>query len=238
MSLPNFMVMPAAALMALFLVATPTLRGADQPDDRWLHAYVLVQTGHELAEEEVWPLAMANYSAALEQFEGLAEDFPGFQPRLVNYRRADLKERIELANESMNAGEHDLAMTYEDIIETSRIGAASRYRLDYETSYQYLVRARWQMEDLLKRSSEKVVAALAKQQAFIEEITEASRESLIRLPDGALKVHNIEKDFAARVEIAMSELPSYQAPAAAESGMSSALFPDGLVAQARAEWYR
>ena len=156
----------------------------------------------------------------------------------MNYRRNDLKERIQHAAESMNAGEHDLAMNYEDVIETSRIGAKSRYRLDYETSYQYLVRAQWQLQDLLDQSSEKIVAALAKQKAFIDEITEASRESLIRMPDGALKVHNIEKDFAELVQVEMSALPTYQAPKAAESGMSSALFPDGLVAQARGQWYR
>lgn len=214
------------------------VRAVDDPESRWLHAYVLAQTGNQLAEEELWGLAMANYAASLEEFEKLSGDFPGFQTELVGYRREALKTRLQEASESIGAGEHDLAMLYEDVIETSRVGAKSRYRLDYATSYQYLVRAQWLMDDLVRKAPRRVVTALAKQKAFIDEITDASRDSLMREPDGPLKVHNIEKDFAATANIAISDLPSFREVEPAASGMSSALFPDSLVVQVRGEWYR
>lgn len=214
------------------------VRAVDDPESRWLHAYVLAQTGNQLAEEELWGLAMANYAASLEEFDKLSTDYPNFQTELVGYRREELKTRLREALESIDSGEHDLAMLYEDVIETSRVGAKSRYRLDYATSYQYLVRAQWLMDDLVRKAPPRAMNALAKQKTFIDEITEASRESLMREPDGPLKVHNIEKDFASAASIAMSDLPSFREIKPASSGMSSALFPDSLVAQVRGEWYR
>ncbi|MCB1090888.1 MAG: hypothetical protein KDL87_05115 [Verrucomicrobiae bacterium] len=214
---------------------------AADPESRWLHGFVLVQTGHQLAERELWPLAMANYAAALNQFEALSVDHPDFQPRLLGYRKADLKERIASAAEAMQPGEHDLEMLYEDVIETAREGASRRYALDFEGSYQFLVRAQWQFEAVLRQCSEGAAQALAKQRAFIEEITSETREDLIRQPDGPLKLHNIEKDFAAAVQIALTDLPSFrpdQIESETETGMSSALFPEALVLQVRGEWYR
>lgn len=223
--------------VALFMTL-PQARGSDPAADRWLHAYVLVQAGQELADQDLWGLAMANYMAALKQFESLAEEFPSYQPRLVSYRRDDLKDRVREAGEKMTGAEHDLAMDYEDVIEKTRVGTKSRYDLDYQTSYQYLVRAQWLLSDLLERAPEKVVTALTKQRSFIDEMTEASRDSLTKEPGGYLKVHDIEKDFALSVSIAMSDLPSYRPVEPSASGMSSELFPDSLVAQVRDLWYQ
>ena len=121
-----------AFIRPLFAVAIVALGwaepvpAADDPESRWLHGYVLFQTGKALAEREMWPLAVANYSAALVQFQALSAAHPDFQRRLLDYRLMDLKERIAHANESMNASEHDLAMHYEGVIETLREGATRR----------------------------------------------------------------------------------------------------------------
>lgn len=210
----------------------------DNPDDRWLHAFVLVHNGSQLADDQLWSLAIANYGAALQQFDGLAKDFPDFQPKLIEFRRNDLKERITAAHESMEGGDHDLAMNYEDVLETARIGTRSRYQLDYETSYQFLLRAQWQLNDILRNADAHVVQALSEQKQFIDEMTDASRQSLMDEPEGPLRVHNIEKDFAEKAAIVMSELPSFETVEPSASGMSSALFPDSLVVQVRSEWYR
>jgi hypothetical protein len=230
---------PALAALLLWPGAV-AVRAAGDPESRWLHGYVLAQTGNQLAEQELWPLALANYTAALAQFQDLAGDHPDFQSRLVTYRLSNLKQRIAEAHESMNAGDHDVAMHYADVIETAREGATRRYAFDPEGAFQYLVRAQWQMEELLSHSPEPVVNALKKQRDWIDGIVLASRVDLIRLPDGALKVHNIEKDFALAVSVAMSDLPSFRAAEIeeTETGMSSALFPEELVLLVRGQWYR
>lgn len=227
------------ACLALGGGTAEPVSAADDPEVRWLHAFVLTQTGSQLAEQDLWPLALANYSAALAQFSQLAAAHPDFQPRLVRYRLEDLKQRIARANASMNAGEHDLAMHYEDIIETAREGATRRYGLDFAGSYPFLVRAQWQLEELLRQCPPIAVAALEKQRAFIDSLTDETREDLIREPGGILQLHRIEKDFAASVSVAMSDLPSFRPTGLeeTETGMSSALFPDELVRQVRSQWY-
>ncbi len=225
-------------LIGWLMVSSVVSRAADRPEERWLHAFVLVHTGEQLADQDLWSLAMANYAAALHQFEGLAKEFPGFQPRLVGYRVQDLRTRLREAGESMTGGDHDLAMNYEEVIETARIGTKSRYHLDFATSYQHLIRAQWQLKDLLANAPEKVVAALEDQKKFIDEMTESSREWLMREPEGPLMVHDIEKDFAVAAKIEMGDLPSFRDIEPSASGMSSALFPDSLVAQVRGRWYR
>lgn len=225
------------AAVALFGVAYAT--SADDPHFCWLHGFVLVQTGGQLAERGLWPLALANYTAAMEQYRELAEKHPDYQKRLVDYRIADLKTRVAQANESMAPGDHDLAMHYEDVIETARAGATRRYALDFAASYRHLIRAQWQMQEMLDHSPEPVVAALKEQRDWIDNITEATREDLMREPGGGLKIHDIEKDFAKSVSIALSELPSFKSATLeeTETGMSSALFPEELILRVRSEWY-
>jgi hypothetical protein len=228
-----------AAIIAFVGIGGASAPAADDPHSRWLHGFVLVQTGGQLAERGLWPLALANYLAAMEQYRSLAESHPDFQKRLVDYRIADLKTRVAQANESMSAGEHDLAMHYEDVIETARAGATRRYSLDFAASYRHLLRAQWQLKELLDHSPEPVVTALKEQRDWIDEITEETREDLMREPGGGLKIHDIEKEFAKSFSIALSDLPSFKSVTfeETETGMSSALFPEALVLQARSEWY-
>ncbi|MBL9153976.1 MAG: hypothetical protein JNK37_15900 [Verrucomicrobiales bacterium] len=230
---------PISLVCWAVLFSAKPVCGSEDAESRWLHAYMLVQTGEEMAGQTLWPLALANYTAAYSQFQSLVERHPGFQRRLVDYRIADLKERIAQAQESMASGDHDLALHYEDLIETAHVGAQRRYALDFEGAYRHLVRANWQIEEMIERHPDGIAAALAKQRAFIAEITRRTREDLIREPDGALRVHNIEKDFAATVAVAMKDLPSFsdEPIAQTETGMSSALFPDEWVRQVRAQWY-
>ena len=214
------------------------VEASSDPQERWLHAYVLVQTGEFLGESELWPLALANFSAALQEFEDLSVDYPEFQPRLISYRREELKRRIGEANESMNAGEHGVALRYQEILESTRVAVRSRMRLDHETAYRFFSEAQWQLEALREEGAPELSAALTDQQDYLDEITESSRDLLIREPEGGLKAHNIEKDLAERLSIAVSELPSFQEIEPSASGMSSALFPDELVARVRGQWYR
>ena len=211
---------------------------SNDPQERWLHAYVLVQTGEFLGESELWPLALANLSAALQEFEDLATDYPDFQARLVAYRKEELKRHIAEANEAMDAGDHGVALRYQDILESTRVAVRSRMRLDHETAYRFFSEAQWQLETLRKEGDPEMMAALSDQQAYLDEITESSRELLLREPEGGLIAHNIEKNLAERLSIEASELPSFQELEPAASGMSSALFPDELVSRVRGQWYR
>ena len=190
-----------------------------------------------MAERELWPLALANSSAALEEFEKLAEDFPGFQPRLIGFRREELKTQIVHANESMNAGEHGVALRYQEILESTRTGVSSRMTLDFEAAYRFLANAQWQLESLMEDEADSLAEALADQKAYLDQITEASREALVKLPEGGVTAHLIEKDLASRFSLDRDQLPDFQASEPSASGMSSALFPDELVARIRGEWY-
>lgn len=212
-------------------------KASEDARERWLHAYVLVQTGRELGERELWPLALANYSAALEEFERLADDFPGFQPRLVSFRSEELKRQIAHANESMNAGEHDVALRYQDILESTRTGVSCRMTLNFETAYRYFANARWQLEALLEDEGESLAGALVEQRAYLDRVTEASRDALLEEPEGGIKAHHIEMDLASRLSIDRDQLPSFRESEPTASGMSSALFPDELVARVRGQWY-
>lgn len=202
-----------------------------------MHAYLLSQSGRELDEEGQLSLALASYSAALHEFDRLAADHPGHEPRLVDYRRKDLRDRIARAREELPPGGHDLAMLFEDFLETSREGSTRRVALDFAGSYRCLVRARGLWEEVAGRSGEEGSAALAKLAAWIEETAARSREDLAKEPGGAARLREIEMEFALMASVAASELPVSEFSAENESGMSSALFPDALVVQARWQWY-
>ena len=243
--MPRVPVNPRLAMPVLaFLLAVwaggageARLQAAWGPEDRWMHAYLLSQRGRELDEEGLLPLALASYSAALHEFDRLAADHPGHEPRLVAYRRQDLRDRMARAGEAMAPGDQDLAMLFEDFLETSREGSTRRVALDFAGSYRCLIRAKGQWEEVAKRSGEAGSAALAKLAVWIDETAARSREDLAKEAGGAARLREIEMEFALLASVAASDLPFSEFSAETESGMSSALFPDALVAQARWQWY-
>ena len=200
------------------------VRAADDPSDRWLHAFVLLQTGKQLGERDLWPLALANYVTALEYFERLATEHPDFQPEIVNFRVKNLKESIAEAQESMNAGDHDIAMLYVDFIETSGKGQDLRYSLRYEESYPYLVRARYQIDDLIERRPDELGPALAKQREYLVSLVDVTQDELLRQAEGAKLLNEIEKKFFLANAITLLELPEDP-----DVALSAALFPETLL---------
>ena len=199
-------------------------QAADDPSDLWLHAFVLLQTGSQLGERDLWPLALANYVTALEYFEQLAKEHPDYQPEIVNFRIKDLKKSIAHANESMNAGDHDIAMLYVDFIETSGRGQDLRYDLRFEESYPYLVRAQYQIDDLIESRPDELGPALAQHRDYLETLVNDTQDELLKQEDGAKTLNAIEKRYFLANAITLLELPENP-----EVALSAELFPDTLV---------
>ena len=210
-------------LIFLLAFAQPA-RSADDPSDRWLHAFVLLQTARQLEARNLWPLALANYATALEGFEKLSKEHPDYQPEIVAFRIKDLRKSIAHANESMNAGDHDIAMLYADFIETSGKGQDLRFSLRYEESYPHLVRARYQIEDLIDQRPDTLGPALAEQRDHLLSLVDATQETLLRQKDGAKLLNEIEKRFYLANAITLLELPDDP-----EVALSAELFPDTLI---------
>lgn len=213
-----------ATLLILILAMVHPGRAADDPAERWLDAFVLLQTGRQLAERDLWPLALANYVTALESFERLAEEHPDYQPEIIAFRVKDLQKSIAHANESMNAGDHDIAMLYVDFIETSGKGQNLRFALRYEESYPHLVRARYQIDDLIEQRPDTLGPALAKQRDHLLSLVDSTQETLLRQKDGAKVLNAIEKRFYLANAITLLELPDDP-----EIALSAELFPDSLI---------
>ena len=118
-----------------------------------------------------------------------------------------------------------------------RTGVSNRMTLDFEAAYRFLANAQWQLEALMEDEADSLAGALADQKAYLDQVTEASREALVKLPEGGVTAHLIEKDLASRFSLDRDQLPDFQASETTASGMSSALFPDELVSRIRGEWY-
>jgi hypothetical protein len=225
------MMLRTALLILAITLTTPALnsvRAADDPSDRWMHAFVLLQTGSQLGERELWPLAIANYVTALEYFEKLATENPEYEPALIRFRVEDLKKRIITANESMNASDHDIVMHYIDFIETSNQGQNFRYTLRFAESYPLLSMALLQIEDLIDLRPDELGPALADQRAHLESIVEDTRNQLMKDAEGAKILNEIEKRFHFANAILGIELPRDP-----EVALSPELFPDALQALVR-----
>ncbi|MCB1234470.1 MAG: hypothetical protein KDM91_05320 [Verrucomicrobiae bacterium] len=220
-------------LSALALVVgLSTCGGAEQPPpkERWLNAFIFVQTGIQLGERGLWPLATANYRVALERFESLAADHPGFQPELVRFRVEDLKKRLQAADGAMAAGDHDLAMEYADLLETLDRGERLRYRSDYTGSYSHLAQAQSLLDHLAGNASGPLADALGGQKTYLDDLAARNRDELLHEPNGPRAVFEIEKNLAASFRLEPADLPEEPGEPAAES-----LFPPSLLAQARGD---
>ena len=209
--------------LCIFLLSVRLPAGAgleEQPSWLWLNAYVLVQTSEQLGGQHVWPLALAGYTAAHSHFQDIADRFPDFQPRLVAYRLKDLEARIQSAQNSMNAGDHDLSMMFADFLETSDLASRNRMSLEFPAAYEQLARAQWQLSEVIRSDPDNLGAIFARQREHLRSVTEQIRDELLRRPDGAQILFEVDRRYSGEIVYAPLELPGHP-----EVPVTANLFP-------------
>lgn len=81
--------------------------------DQWCSAFEWFQTGRNYAGSGQSALALGSYEEALRQFEKVADNFPGYETKMVNYRLKALRREIE--NMKSEATPEDIAIAAEYI---------------------------------------------------------------------------------------------------------------------------
>lgn len=141
----------------------------EDPGSQWVSAYGWIQTGDRLASAELWPLAIGSYIEADRQIKILAQEHPTYEPDVVAYRLEKLKEDIEVAQEALTSGEHDIMMKYLDFIESYELGKKQRFENKFEDSLSTLSEARSILDELIEEKPNEFEAAVETQHELLDD---------------------------------------------------------------------
>ncbi len=140
----------------------------DTPASSWATAYAWVRTGENLAEAELWPLALGSYIEADRLLTKLAAAHPEFEAEMIAFRRNALQESIATTQKRLTTDEHEMMMKYLDFIETLELGESQRYADQYSAARDTLEMARVILEEIAANKPDSFRKALATQYARLE----------------------------------------------------------------------
>ncbi|MEC5126311.1 hypothetical protein VSU19_06090 [Verrucomicrobiales bacterium BCK34] len=220
-------------LFVIFLVMGIALaEEKEDPGSRWVSAYGWIQTGDRLASVELWPLAIGSYIEADRQIKILAEEHPEFEPDVVAYRLEKLKEDIEVAQEALTSGEHDIMMKYLDFIESYELGKKQRFENKFEDSLSTLSEARSILDELIEEKPNEFETAVETQHELLDDSIDwlYSQVSFKRQESRVVSVGD-GYDWGSTQYVKESDLPSSKVPVEPFGG----LFPNVPVVESPVE---
>ena len=88
-------------LVASLGIATLPARAEDDPGDLFVKAYMLVQQGEKLEQQDSFKAAAGKLQAATRILDQIAEKHPKWQPQIVSYRKQRTTETIQRVQEKL-----------------------------------------------------------------------------------------------------------------------------------------
>jgi len=89
-------------MMAVCLCGTTRVRAAEDPGDKFLEAYFLIQDGDAAERSSDWVTALAKYNSAHEILDQIKNQFPDWNPHIIEFRLKYIEDH--LANVKAKAG--------------------------------------------------------------------------------------------------------------------------------------
>ncbi|MGA2604538.1 MAG: hypothetical protein ABSG14_09945, partial [Verrucomicrobiia bacterium] len=90
-------------LMAVCLCGTTRVRAAEDPGDKFLEAYFLIQDGDSAEHNNDAIKAIAKYSSAREILDQIKSQFPDWNPHIIEFRTKYIEEHLAALKETVGA---------------------------------------------------------------------------------------------------------------------------------------
>ena len=154
-----------AIYILIFLAgAMPALSfNEEEAANQWTAAYIWLQTGRNLSESGQAPLAYGSFVEALQQFEKVAEDFPDFETKMVNYRIDAIKKDLGKIKEGLSPEDQLIATEYIEFIQLIKQADEQRYSAQREAALETMRKARASLDAIVARRPTEFAAAVKSQ---------------------------------------------------------------------------
>lgn len=163
-----FRAFPVIFSLSLALFAPVSGFNEEAAADLWSEGYGWFQNGRNLTDSGQKPLALGSYREAFRQFEKVAEGFPGFETRMVNYRIKALRREIENLEGSLSSEGLEMAREYGAIIAMIQRADEERYEARREQALQLMREARASLDRIVAARAETLGPALRDQMAVLQ----------------------------------------------------------------------
>ncbi|MDF1751937.1 MAG: hypothetical protein P1U89_04085 [Verrucomicrobiales bacterium] len=140
----------------------------EEATEQWGSAYVWFQTGRNLTMSGQRPLALGSFLEALKQFKKVANDYPGYETKMVSYRIEALTEDIEKLRNELSAEDLAIADDYVAYIKLIEQADEERYSAMREEALATLHRAKAELDSLVARRPDAFGPALKDQDRLLQ----------------------------------------------------------------------
>lgn len=179
--------------------------------DQWGSAFEWLQTGRNLTETGQTPLALGSFIEALKQFEIVADKYPDYETKMVNYRIKALNRDIEKLKSELSPDDLAVAQEYIAFIHLLEQADDARFSARKPEALAILQKAKGGLDTIVARRPDAFGPAVEKQNlrlksdiAWLEKLVAAKA----RLPMKFLPKQNSGYRIAGTTEfIKESDLP-------------------------------
>lgn len=162
-----FRAFPVIFSLSLAFISPVSGFNEEAAADLWSEGFGWFQNGRNLNDAGQAPLALGSYREALRQFERVAEEFPGFETRMVTYRIKALRREIGDLEGSLTPGDLEMAREYGEIIALIQRADEERYEAKRAQALQLTREARASLDRIVAARPEVLGPALQDQMAVL-----------------------------------------------------------------------
>lgn len=163
-----FRAFPVILFLSIAFFAPVSGFNEEAAADLWSEGYSWFQNGRLLTDSGQASLALGSYREALRQFEKVAEEFPGFETRMVNYRVKALRREIDGLEGSLSSEDLERAKEYGGIIDLMQQADEARYQAKRTQALQLMREAKASLDRIVATRAETLGPALQDQAAVLQ----------------------------------------------------------------------
>lgn len=145
-----------------------TGQSQDEASTHWKRAFTLSLQGAKLETAELDELALASYTASLQQFQQVSENHPDFLPDLVSFRIEKLQQQVTELTSSAKTETSTATEQYLSYIKLAEQADSERDSYRYLKALVTFKEASKQLETVIALKPEAYGAALSSQKQLLD----------------------------------------------------------------------